>query len=165
MVGVAMLKTTVITISDQGRDFSKTFLITEMPAMQAERWVYRLFFALSRAGIEIPDDIAQAGMAGIARISFKMLGGMQWQDAEPLLEEMFSCIRIIPDITKSEFSRPLLEDDIEEVQTRMKLRWEVVQLHAGFFIAVARSRFGGQNSTTDPAASKNTSTSPEASQP
>jgi hypothetical protein len=154
------LKTQVVQITDEGRDKGKVFLLTEMPARQAEEWAYRLFLALARA--DIPDEISQAGMAGVAQLSFKVFGGMHWQDAKPLLDEMFTCVRITPDLTKSEFSRALIDDDIEEVQTRMKLRWEVLQLHAGFFIAAIQLRFGKPNSATDPAASKNTATSPEA---
>ena len=132
-------------MTDENRDKGKVFLLTEMSALQAERWAYRLFLALARAGVDIPDDISQAGMAGIAQLSFKMLGGMHWQDAEPLLEEMFACVRIIPDMSKAEFSRPLIDDDIEEIQTRMKLRWEVFQLHASFFIAASQSKFSVPN--------------------
>jgi hypothetical protein len=144
---VTVRKTTFVQIPQEegNRDSGKSFFLTEMSALQAERWAYRLFLALARAGVDIPDDIASAGMAGVAQLSFKMLGGMHWQDAEPLLEEMFACVRIVPDPTKSEFSRPLIEDDIEEIQTRMKLRWEVFQLHAGFFIAATQLRFGKPN--------------------
>jgi len=133
-------KTKIVQISDENRDKGKCFLIREMPATQAEKWAARAFLALAKSGVEIPDDIANAGLAGIAAMGIRALGGMTFADAEPLLDEMFnSCVAVIPDPAKPEIFRgaggigALIEDDIEEVATRLKLRKEVFSLHTGFF--------------------------------
>lgn len=52
---------------------------------------------------------------------------------------MFECITIIPDPSKPNVTRALIEDDIEEVATRLKLRIEIFKLHVDFFTAVSPS--------------------------
>lgn len=140
-----MRKTAIITISAEGRDSGKVFVLKEMPATKAEKWAVRAFFALNRAGIEIPEDIVQMGLAGIAMIGFKMLGSVQFEDAEPLLDEIMGCVSIMPDPKRPDVVRPLVDrgtdgDDIEEVPTRFHLRMEVFTLHTGFTFADVRSK-------------------------
>ena len=55
-----------LTISAEGRDKGKTFLLTEMSAVRAEKWAARAVLALLKSGVELPEDAAQAGLAGIA---------------------------------------------------------------------------------------------------
>lgn len=130
-----------VVITEEGRDKGKHFVLTEMPASQAEKWAARVFLALTRANVEIPDDVAAAGMAGIAVLGLKMLGGANWHDVEPLMDEMFRCVQYRPDPAKQpNFVRPPMEEDIEEVKTRYKLRLEVLSLHVGFSIADAVSK-------------------------
>lgn len=130
-------KTLTYTVTDEGRDKGKLFILTEMPASQAERWALRALSALAASGIEIPDDIASAGLAGVARLGVQAFGGLPWEKAEPLIEEMFKCITIQPDPSKPSITRVLIEDDIEEVTTRLKLRIELFKLHMSFFPNVA----------------------------
>lgn len=127
------------TCADEGRDKGKTYLLTEMPASQAEMWAARAFFAMANNGIEVPSDLKGSGMAGMGRFAMQMLGRLPFTEAKPLMEEMLTCVQAIPDPEKREFSRPLVETDIEEVKTRLKLRMEVMKLHSDFFTAVAPS--------------------------
>jgi hypothetical protein len=131
-------KTLTVTIDADGRDQDKAFLIKEMPAAQAEKWAARAFLALAKSGVQIPENLASAGLAGIAALGIKALGGMAFEDAEPLLDEMFQCISIIPDPSRPGVVRALIEDDIEEVATRLRLRKEVFSLHTSFFSSAAR---------------------------
>lgn len=127
--------TKVITIGDEGRDKGKTFLLTEMAASQAEKWAMRALLAVGKSGIDIPDYIAGTGMAGLAVLGIKAMAGVTFAEAEPLMDEMMACVRIIPDIRNNpDFTRVLIEDDIEEVATRVRLRSEVFALHTGFFL-------------------------------
>lgn len=126
-------KTLTYTVTDEGRDKGKVFILTEMPASQAERWALRALSALAASGVDVPDDIATAGLAGVARLGVQAFGGLPWEKAEPLIEEMFKCISILPDPTKPGVTRVLIEDDIEEVATRLKLRIELFKLHMSFF--------------------------------
>jgi hypothetical protein len=123
------------------RDKGKRFKITEMPAMQAEKWAARFFLALAKSGIDIPSDIAQQGMAGVAIVALRTLGGVDWQLAEPLLDEMFKCVAIYLPNNATQTRPPTMQDDIEEVKTLWDLRKEVLELHLGFSIAEGLSRF------------------------
>lgn len=135
-------KTLTYTVADTGRDQGKVFIITEMPASLSEKWALRALSALASSGMEIPDDIVQSGLAGMAQIGVQAFGGLPWEKAEPLLDEMFRCIAIQPDPTIANVTRPLIEDDIEEIATRLKLRVEWWKLHMNFFMNVARSTLG-----------------------
>lgn len=127
-------KTATVLIEDAGRDQGKTFLIREMSAHRAERWATRALMALAKAGVQVPDDLAGAGLAGIAAIGMQALGSLSFADAEPLLDEMMACVSVVP---SPNVVRPLIEDDIEEVLTRLKLRVEVFNLHTGFSLAAS----------------------------
>jgi len=125
-------KVITTTITDEGRDKGKVFVLTEMPASQAERWALRAFLALAKADIEVPDNLAQMGMAGIALIGVQALLRAPWQEVEPLLDEMLQCIQIQATPGKPGTTRSLVEDDIEDVATRLKLRAELLKLHMDF---------------------------------
>lgn len=128
-----MRKTAVVQITDAGRDSGKVFILKEMPASKTEKWAARAVLALARSGVDIPEDIAASGIAGIARLGVKALAGMTFPDAESLMDEMFECVSISPDPNHPEVVRAIIEDDIEEVTTRVRLRAEVFNLHASFF--------------------------------
>jgi hypothetical protein len=127
------------TVTAEGRDKGKIFLITEMSAAHAESWALRVLLALVGANVNLPENFAELGMAGVAELGIRALSGLKWEVAEPLLEEMFECCEIIPDRSKTHVHRTLIDSDIEEVSTRLKLRMEVFKLHTDFLQAVAPS--------------------------
>ena len=132
-------KTKTITITDEGRDKGKVYSLTELPASKAERWAMRAFFAMMRGGVTVPDDLAAMGMAGLAQMGLSAVSSMSFHDAEPLLDEMMTCVKAVPDPTKPSFVRELVETDIEEVKTRLLLRKEVFTLHTDFFTSASPS--------------------------
>lgn len=122
------------------RDDGKAFVITEMPALQAEKWALRAFLALAKAGVDIPENIQDAGFAGIAMVGLASLGGLNFADAEPLLDELLGCVQYMPDqshpaILRGDF---LAAGDVEEVPTFLLLRREVFELHSNFSQLAAR---------------------------
>lgn len=131
-----MRKEIDVTITDGGsvevnRDFGKTFHLTEMPAMVAEKWATKALFALAQSGVDINPGLLNAGMNGLAVIGIQALLNVKFEAAEPLLDQMMACVKIKePSIT-----RALTPDDIEEVKTFFTLRGEVLKLHLGFFTA------------------------------
>jgi hypothetical protein len=135
------------TITDAGRDKGKIFVLTEMPASRAEAWAMRALLALMAAGVEVPEGFERMGMAAMAEVGLKALGGLTWDVAEPLLAEMWTCVQIMPDSSKPHIVRNLIEEDVEEITTRIKLRAEVWKLHTGFLKAVVRSISGGSPAT------------------
>lgn len=132
-------KTAMFPITEAGRDKGKVFLITEMSAARAESWAMRVLLALMSGNVEIPEGFQELGMAGLAELGMRSLGALKWEVAEPLLAEMLECVEYIPDPNKTHVHRPLIEDDIEEVASRLKLRIEVWKLHMDFLEAVGNS--------------------------
>jgi len=129
-----------ITITDDTRDKGKVYVITEMPSAKSESWAARAIMAMIKSGIQLPPGFDRLGMAGLAEVGLQSISGLKWEDAEPLLKEMLDCVQIMPDPTKPHVVRALMvDDDIEELSTRIKLRAEVWKLHVGFLKAVAPS--------------------------
>lgn len=120
------------TVSEEGRDKGKVFKITEAPAMQTDKWISRAMLALNRTGVKIPDEIMNLGLIGVLVGGIHKLSGVAWEDLEPLLDELMSCVMVVPTPSKSDITRKVMIDDIEEVMTLSVLRKEVFQLHVGF---------------------------------
>lgn len=127
------------TVPDDGRDFGKMFVITELPASRAEAWATRALLALMGSGVDLPEGFERMGMAAMAEVGVRALSGLKWEIANPLLQEMWECVQIMPDPGKPHLVRKLIEEDIEEIATRVKLRAEVWKLHTDFLKAVAHS--------------------------
>jgi len=135
-------RTCEVTITEEGRDKGKTYLLTELPAEQAESWAFRAINALMRSGIKLPDSIvtaaASGGMQALSAISpvaiIAGFSGVNWEDVDPLLREMMTCVKIKrPDGVAYDLIPA--NDDIAEPLTRMKLRLEILNLHLGFSLA------------------------------
>jgi hypothetical protein len=126
-----MRKEIDVTIADEGRDKGKVFHIIEMPALRAEKWATKALFALAQAGVDLPADLLTGGMSGIAILGIQALLNVKYQVAEPLIDEMMTCVQI----KEAHITRPLTQDDIEETRTFFTLRGEVLKLHVGFSTA------------------------------
>jgi hypothetical protein len=149
-------------VADDARDKGKKFLLTEMSAARAERWAMRAFFALANSGVDLPPNIQGAGMAGLAILGLQALMGMDPERVQPLLDEMMECVQIIPSAAAG--PRALVEEDIEEVATRIKLKMEVFELHTGFSLADVMSRASKTSvaKTSQDSSSTETSLAPSA---
>lgn len=149
-----------VTITTEGRDLNKSYEITEMPSAQAEWWATRAFLAISKNGFfEIPEAILAQGMVGLRLIMLRAFAQMSPIDAKPLLDEMFECIKFVPDIGRPSVVRPLADGDIEEVPTRIELRQEAFKLHVNFSTADVASTPASAAAQTTTSYS-NTQTSP-----
>lgn len=134
------------SVTTEGRDNGKLFMLHEMPSRQAEWWGARVLSAMARSNPEIPPDIASAGLQGIAAIGVHaVLGALGQPEMKVLLDEMFeSCVAIVPEPKKPAVTRgakgiaPLVDDDIEELATLAALRREVLLMHVGFLPAAVR---------------------------
>ncbi|MDG7050806.1 MAG: hypothetical protein JRZ94_06355 [Nitrososphaerota archaeon] len=132
-----------------GRDAGKEFLITEMSARKAHSWATRALFAVMNAGLEVPEEYADAGFAGLAAVVssgdkellgmfIKTLGKVNVELAEPLLNELLDCVQMLPDAGNHNIKRKLIDEDIEEVSTIFTLQKEALVLHMSFFTGGAR---------------------------
>lgn len=129
------LKKEIVLIVAEGRDKGKIFIVNEMPARQFEKWALKALTAMGRAGMEIPENIQEIGAMGLAILGFKALIKIDFEMAEQLMEDMFSYFEIQPDPNNSVIKRPIIDSDIEEVTTRLKLRAVWWELQTGFQLA------------------------------
>lgn len=144
------VQTIRIPATPPSRDAGKTFLITEMGAAQAEKWATRALMAVAQSGLDIPPDVLRMGMGALVAVGFRGILTMGFDDAEPLLDEMMSCVQIMPDPKNPSLVRPVDEEDVEEVTTRLTLRSQVWELHTGFSPAAFLSKLGkAANQTPD----------------
>ena len=125
-------KTAVYVESGEGRDKDKRYLLTELPAERAERWAIRAFLAIAKAGIEIPDGLADMGVAGLASMGLTWVGKIDFETADVLLKEMMGCVQAMPNPDNSAIVRALVDTDIEEVRTRFNIRKAIIDLHISF---------------------------------
>lgn len=121
-----------------GRDAGKVFYIREMSATQAEWWAIRAGMAMARSGVELPENFADMGIAAMAGTGLKMVSQIPPNEAKPLLDELMECVQCVPDSSNQNIKRRLIDDDIEEIATRLKLRAEVFKLHVDFLKAAAQ---------------------------
>ncbi len=149
-----MRSTNDVTIASEGRDKGKVFVITEMAAGPAERWAMRALLALAKGGIEIPEDVKNTGWAGVLAVGYGKIGSLDPDLSWDLMEELMACIQIKP---SPNVTRALVEDDIQEVATRLLLKAEVFALHVGFTLAEIMSQLTSAMMTS--ADSSNTKTS------
>ncbi len=144
-----MRKTKELTISDaDSRDNGRTYLITEMPASQTEKWALRVLAALVKGGFDTTlIGEGGGGMETLVRAGLEsVLGRLDFYELEPLLDEMMRCVQVK---SSAGIIRNLLEEDIDEVKTRLLLRREVFVLHIDFFDNAAPSTLTSQKVETD----------------
>jgi hypothetical protein len=127
-------RTDKVLIEREGRDRGKLFIITEMPAMQAEYWAGRLLTMFAAGNSQVPSGFFQMGFEGAAAwIAVHGIGGIDWSVCKPLLDEMMNCVTVQPDPSRN-VTRPLVQDDIEELSTLMTLREAWFDTHLGFSV-------------------------------
>jgi hypothetical protein len=123
-----MRKTSTITIKE-GRDKGTKFLITEWPAVQIEHWIMRAYFGLGEAGVELPPEVLQLGAIGIAYAIASKAIQMPSALGIQLADELMECVQRV----EEKMTRSLVDNDIEDVSTRLLLKLEVLKLTFGFF--------------------------------
>lgn len=121
-----------VTIDQEGRDLGKVFKLTEQSALVIDKWANRATHSIVRAGGVLPDEIVKMGIIGILSIGFHRLMHIPWVELEPLLDELMTCVQIVPTPDQPNVVRNLFSTDIEEVQTYRTLREQVFVLHTGF---------------------------------
>lgn len=120
-------------ITADGRDKGKSFVITEMSAVQAHKWATKALFAVLNSGVEMPDELASLGLAGLASMGMGAISSIPFAVADPLLDELMTCVQVEVGST----TRKLFEDDIEEVSTIFELQGKTLQMHLAPFITAA----------------------------
>lgn len=117
------------TVEKSNRDKGKSFVITEMPPRAGHAWATKALFAMLNSGVEIPDELAQQGWAGLAVVGLGGLSRIPYAVAGPMLDELFDCVQIKLDRS----TRALVDEDVEEIPTLFELQKEVLTLHISPF--------------------------------
>jgi len=137
-------RTETITIEDEGRDKGKVFVITEMSAMEGERWAGRITELVLASGISLPkeatgatEDAGMAGLAQLAGVGVPLLKALH----DPEIDKAtWACIKYQHDPRHA--AQAIMQGDacqIEEISTVTELRMAVLRLHTGFFSPASRS--------------------------
>ncbi len=147
---------------EKNRDAGKTFLITEVDAVQSEEWGLRALMALGTGGITVPQEMADAGLMGVALVSYQAFMGAREDAVLPLWREMLPmCVK---QYVSAEVVHPWHPTLVEEVSTLMKLRQQIMELHTGFTLAEIAQKLKAATLALQ-SNSQTTSTSPAPSEP
>lgn len=122
----------------ENRDTGKTFIITEVSAVLAEEWGLRALMTLGTSGIIVPQEIADAGLIGIAIIGYQAFMGARQEEVMPLWREMIpACVQYKPPTENAggAIAMPWNPVLVEEVSTLLFLREQILELHTGFTLA------------------------------
>jgi hypothetical protein len=127
-------KTKLIVIHGAGRDKGKTFVLTEMSAWDADIWATKALQGMARAkGLDIDPVVARMGWGAVAAMGIKAFFAIPYEDLEPLFRQLTDCVQYLVNPAKPGTKRAMIPQDIEEPLTLQQLRWEVFELHGGFF--------------------------------
>jgi hypothetical protein len=121
------------------RDAGKSFLITETSAVQAEEWGLRAIMALGTSGFVVPQEMADAGLIGLALLGYSAFMGASEAAVLPLWREMLpTCVQYkapLESASGADILMPWSPSLVEEVSTLLLLRKQIVELHTGFTLA------------------------------
>lgn len=121
------------------RDDGKTFLLTEMWAYEGQDWAMRLIQAAARGGLELPDNAAELGMAGLAAAGLKAVLSSPHATVKPLLDEMLRQAVYTHKPSDPKWPTQAIEPGpncpVEEIKTFVLLHKALLELHLGFFAA------------------------------
>ena len=123
-----MRKEIEVTI-EEGRDAGKKFKITEMPAFQMDRWATRALIALGKSQ---KGGIAALGAMNVQDI-ISAFTELEFEKAEPLLQELLECCAFIKDGTSVQMKKEFVDGVVEDWTTLFRLRVESLKLNLGFF--------------------------------
>ncbi|MBI1213621.1 MAG: hypothetical protein GC190_19355 [Alphaproteobacteria bacterium] len=131
-----MRKTKVFKVTAENRDKDKTFLLIEWPASVTEEWGMRALMAVAQSGVQLPEGVMGSGVAGVAALGLQAVMRVNSAEIVQLVNELMSCVMALPSgEAKPDLARPLIEEDIEEVTTRLILKGQVFELLTGFSVA------------------------------
>ena len=149
-----MRKVKFVTLIDDGQE--RLFKIQQMPALKQERWINRLIVLLAgkSTSVKLPDkfdlwsikskvdSIMESGenskdFSGFAKAFLQILGSLNYEDVEPLYNELLECCEYVPNPKNKNYSIVMTpqyaEGVIGDFRTLYRLRIEAVKTCFGFF--------------------------------
>ena len=119
-----------IDVAGVGRDEARVYRITEMSAFKAEKWAIRALWVIASKSVDLPEVFDNAPFAEFVKVGLSALFKVDYSDAEPLLDEMMTCVSLV---TQAGVRPLIMADDFEDLRTIIKLRKEIFALHTDFF--------------------------------
>jgi hypothetical protein len=149
-------KTIEKTFVDRGNEL--TFRIEEMSAMQLQRWIGRALPILSPVlGLEADDLGGVASMLLDREGLIKLIGGLDYDKAEPLLNDMLRCCsRLTGNNVAIRCDPSTVDGYIEDVKTLFFLQVEAIKLNLGFLGGDAGPPSSSPGATNTTGTSQNT---------
>lgn len=125
-----------LTLEDRSNpDKPRQFLIREMSATRCERFLYRAALVIAGSGINtLPDEGGiNAAAKYLMEHGAKALGNIDFDKAEPLLNELLGCCSVVVDKAETKLTPENVDTFIWDVPNLVKLRLEALKLNLGFF--------------------------------
>lgn len=126
------------------RDKGKHFMLTELSALEASRWAWRMALAVKGTTAQVPVEFVGMGYVGVAirGINAFLAADVDPARLMPLLDEMLNCVTRIHDPQNApEIDAPLiLEGDMPDILDMVTIEWlraEVLSMHVGFSVTEA----------------------------
>jgi hypothetical protein len=144
-----MARKSLTFIATDGRDEGKHFIITEMQAIPTAKWIIRMGLAIARSGTNAIKDAlnidwdtldwqSKFTVYEVATQGVSILGAMDFNEGEKVIDDLFKCVRLMPDPNHPNVIRDITcNEDIEEATTYAKLQMAAFKLHFDFFIHAA----------------------------
>ena len=113
-----------------------TFVVSQMPLIQGDRWANRVALALCKSGVDVsglPSGDGFKGMldmANLMNIAIKALGGIDDETAQGLLDELMSTVKL--KLQDGSTRSVILESDITSIETLWKLRIAAIKINLDF---------------------------------
>ena len=134
-----MRKEKVLQLNDRGNQLQ--FKVREMPARRLERWLVRAGLLLAGSGFidqlsgSTTDTGAILQKAGEALSSdgLAVLGNLDFDKVEPLLDELLGCCYQVVDGAEYQLTPDTVDGIIEDVKTLFELRKASLEVNIGFF--------------------------------
>lgn len=136
------------------RDNGKTFIVSEMSALEGEHWSSRLLKLVIESGVDLPEGVDEnSGSAGVAQLTAQQI--LKIAPLMVLLQDpeidaaTWKCIKYLhaPGHPPQVIAQGE-QCQIEEITTITRLRIEVLKLHTAFFSAGKASTSAPPSSAT-----------------
>ncbi len=132
-----MRKEIEITLLDRGKEL--IFKIREMPASKLEKWLMKavLLIAQSREKNTNLSENDESQISTFAHLfasnKLELLLELNFEKAEPLLDELLTCVQRKVDSALIAVTPDNIDTFIDDVETLFRLRLEVLKLNLDFF--------------------------------
>ncbi|HHJ4350415.1 hypothetical protein [Citrobacter freundii] len=122
------------TVTDEGRDKGKEFIITEMSAWDADSLAQDIFRAMGDSNYSsIPADVIAMGCAGLATVGLSVISASSPEVARQLRDRLMSTVDIVITNDGKRQQRKVNGSlDFEEVSTIRSLLDKVFEINFNF---------------------------------